>query len=427
MKVEYSEVQKSFEDLSSLAGENKQATYALIKIRESGIEVCYADSSVTYNKRIDGEAEEGDTQLDAIVDVKMFSKRLDLFKTTGNIHLEPLSITVDGDSLNLHSKKYLMIASYDDETGDFEVDSEGNAITTNVTGMEVETRVRYYDVSSNVRFSITTRTPYEKLYEAEGDGFISIERAEFIGLLDKLVKTLDSPVCAIHGPNRIAFSPGRSYTTKINIENTDLPAFGIGSAVAVKLVNIFKKCDNDNIKLLLTPDRKFIKLVSEDEQLAMMVMNISPSQSAVASLVSYDSTAYDILRMQFNREMFTNLVKGSLLVVEGGVAASKVQFQYDEETDKVKMLISKKGAGSTEDALHIIAENYTGNIQTLTSTSINVVFKLLDQALSTCEQAVIEVKLGNSTNTKVLRIADIERNVVTQETISEKAVYYMCV
>jgi hypothetical protein len=114
------------------------------------------------------------------------------------------------------------------------------------------------------------------------------------------------------------------------------------------------------------------------------------------------------------------------MVVENGTAAQKVQFRYDEYEDKVYMCL-KKGGGSVEDAMEICAENYTADVKDLTGRTLNIVFKVLDQAISTCDNRVLEVKIGENNGTTILRVADVERNIVTKEVTEEHEVIYMCV
>ena len=142
--------------------------------------------------------------------------------------------------------------------------------------------------------------------------------------------------------------------------------------------------------------------------------------------MSYEQTPCNKARLQFNREMFVNLVKMVLSVMENGTAASKVQFQYDEAEDKMTMLVNRRGSGSAEDAMTIIAENYSGEPKEIEGITLNVVFKVLDQAISPFATPVIEMRIGETPNTKIMRIAEIERNQVTQEMTEEHMVVYMC-
>ena len=74
----------------------------------------------------------------------------------------------------------------------------------------------------------------------------------------------------------------------------------------------------------------------------------------------------------------------------------------------------------------IIAENYSGEPKEIEGITLNVVFKVLDQAISPFATPVIEMRLGETPNTKIMRIAEIERNQVTQEMTEEHMVVYMC-
>lgn len=426
MRLEYADLQSAFDDLKKLTGDNKQTVYAMLDFSDSDMQVCYSDPNITYNRKLYGESEEGDTTFKAIVDIKLMGSRLELFKPSGNIYIAPISITISGDSLELSSNKYLMVANYDDN-GELIVGEDGQYQVSNQKGMEVNTKVRFYDVSSNVRFSATTRAPYELLYlPEEGNDFVTVQKSEFIGTFERLIKTLDSPVCAISPQMGMAFAPGKSYVTKDGFTNVDVPAISLSATLTGRMVEIFKKDSGDAVKVLLTNDKRFTKVVNEDDSLAVMLVNTNPKQSELATLMSYEQTPCNKARLQFNREMFVNLVKMVLSVMENGTAASKVQFQYDEAEDKMTMLVNRRGSGSAEDAMTIIAENYSGGPKEIEGITLSVVFKVLDQAISPFATPVIEMRIGETPNTKIMRIAEIERNQVTQEMTEEYMVVYMC-
>lgn len=428
MKVNCNEVQSVFDDLKRITSEFKQTAYAMLRFTRDGIDICYADNNLSFIRSIDGEAEEGDAEFSAIVDIKLYASRLDLFKVSGSIQLKPLSITVDGDSLKLHSVKYFMVAKTGSD-GELVWKNDGEVETYDLDGMEVVTRVKFHDVTSNVRFSLTTRTDYEAIkVPDEGTEFHTVETGWFTSLLDKLYKVSDSPVCAVSGKNKFAFAPGKSYLTKVKFDDQDMPSFGLSSLLTGKVVDILRKVEKDsNLRINVTHDRLFTKIVTDDESLAIMVLNTFPSNTSLASLESYETLEYGIARMQFNREMFVNLSRTIVSVVENGTAASKVQFKQTEDGN-LRLLVNRKGAGSTEEALQVIAENFTvENMKALEEKVFSIVFKIIDQSLSTFSLPVIEVKIGERGGTKVLRIAEIERNVVTKEMTDEHQMVYMCV
>lgn len=426
MKVDFSKLQSAIEDCKKL-NDTKQQTYILLKFSGEGISVCYADNSISFIRKIEGYKEDGDAEASVIVEVKAFSSRLDLFKISGSIHLTPLQIRIVNDSLEMSATKYLVVAKYD-ENDELMLLDNGEVDTDSVEGALVSTSCRFFSVESNAKFAITARTPFDSIFQPDNDSdFAEVDKSEFIGTLERISKTIDTPICVISSNMKIAFAPGKSYTSMDNLGDTELTNISIVSSLATKVVDIFKKCDSDGLKIIKTANGNYIKISDDDDTVGVMVPNTKPKNADLATLKSFMDNPYELGRFQFNREVFDNIINSALLGMESGSASTAITMKYDPERERMILVADKKGAGSTSNDLCIIAENFDGDTAVLEGLTLNIVFKVLSQAISTFSKAVIEMRIGSVPNSpiKVIKIAEIDRDA-NHKTVAEHMTVFMC-
>lgn len=423
MHINFSDIEEAFSDLKSVAGEAKVSMFALLKFGTDSLQVCYADTNSAYDKKIDGEPEEGDIVTDVLVDIKLFTSKLLLYKVSGHVQLKPLSIKIDGDSLSLYSKKYLIVARYKDGTEEIALDADGNPVLDEVEGSEIRTSIKYSD---NIKSSLTARTPFEELYTA--DEWLMMDKQKFIKMVDILSKTLDCPKCCVTSKLGVAFAPGKSYIATLKPDAELMEAsYSIGTSSAIKIANIFRKHSCDIIKMAVI-DQTLIKIVSDTEDIAIRVNFAQVSRSDMSGLKRYTDTEFNSLKLQFNREVLLDTVRGALLVIESGNATSSLKFKYDSDNDTVKLVINKKSGGSANEDLQVIAENYVGDTSQLEDLEISVVFKIIEQMLIACQESVVEFSLSDGeAGQKVACISDIVRVPFTKEVESTGVQFYTCV
>lgn len=417
MKIDLNRFRDSVTNIKTLTKDIKNTQYIMLSFSQDMLSVCYSDGKSSYIDKIDGESETDDINEKVIVELDGLIKRLDMYAVSGNMQVDPLSIKIDGvDSITMLCEKYFTYVVLDDD--DEPIDNgEGEALVERAKGNKVKTSLKYHKVDDSVKFSMTTRMDYESIFIS--DSFETCAISELKSLLTKLAKTDGAKDCYISPKREAGFAIGTSYTTYLPIKFA-IVAYSMHTNAIQKLSDILSKIKGETINIV-AEDSRIIKICSEDAKIGMVFEQSPVVKQHLATLGSFESFDYSAKGLLFNKAVFTDMVRGALLV-SGNEIETEIKFNVFDS--KVSAITIKRGTGNGTDNLEVFADSVNGKPEDFADFSIKISFKVLNAILSSCDGNALMFDFATCDGSDYLRLSDYQKAGKHKELLG---MYYLCI
>lgn len=417
MRVDLLKLMNAATNIKVLTSDIKSSQYIMLDFQSDKIQVCYSDGKISYIEKIDGEAEDGDINEKAVVELDALLTKLDVYSPNGSIETDPLSLKLDGsDGLLLDCHKFMNQIQLDDD-GEMIDDGNGGALTVRVDAGHFNTKLKYHKCESSARFSMTTQMNYDAIFE--GDGWVTCGVTEFKNLLTKLSRTDGARDCYLSPKRSAGFSVGTGYTVFLPVD-FGLVTSALHLSSVKKLSTILSKIGVESINLL-SENSQFTKIVTDDGSLGIVFEQCAVVRQSILTLASFEAPDYSTHGVMFNKAVLADMVRGVLLV-SGSEIDTELAFSI--KNDKVMASIVKKGSGNGIDNLNIYAHSVNGDISNFNDFKMNISFKLLDVILKSCDGNAVQFDIASVDEDKYLRISDLSK---AGKEISELGYYYLTI
>lgn len=417
MKLDLAKFSNANSNIEILTKDINSKQYLMLDIQDDCVKVCYSDGKISYIESVEGEGEEGDSVNKVVVELSGLLQKLGVCKAKAPIQVDPLQLAiVSEDAIEMNCQKYIDKLVVD-EDGEYVDDGTGQAKTERVDTNKVNTKLKFHQISDNIRFSMTTKMNYDEIFN--GDGWVTCEVSEFKNLLNKLSKTDGARDCYISPKKKSGFSVGTAYTVVLPL-NFEGVACSLSVSAVKKLYNVLSKVKAETVNLL-AESSQFLKVTSEDKDLGLVFEQSPVVKQQLATLGTFESMDYSTQGLQFYKAVLSDMVDGTV-AVSGAEIETALEFMV--EGDAVKASTVKKGTGNGIDTFSVTTSKVIGELSQFAGFRVELSFNVLKTILGNCDGEFVEFGFANMEDEKYMRITDITKDGKEDKVLGY---YYLCV
>lgn len=417
MKLDLNKFTNANSNIEILTKDINSKQYIMLDIQEDCVKVCYSDGRISYIESVEGNPEDGDTVNKVVVELSGLLQKLNVCKVKAPMQVDPLQLQVSGeDSLALRCVKYIDKAVRD-ENGEYVDDGTGQVQTERLDTNEINTQMKYHQITATVKFSATTKMDYDSIFS--GEDWVTCEVSEFRNLLNKLSKTDGARDCYISPKKKAGFSVGTAYTVVLPL-NFEGVACSLGVSAVKKLYNVLSKVKEDKINVA-TEQSQFLKIATDSQDMGMVFEQSPVIKQQLATLGTFEGMDYSGQGLEFYKAVLADMVDGTV-AVSGAETETALRFRVDGNL--VKGDTVKKGTGNGIDSFSVTASKVIGDITQFADYQVELSFNVLKTILGNCDGDYVEFGFASMEDEKYLRITDISRSVEGDKVLGY---YYLCV
>jgi hypothetical protein len=417
MKVDLMTLISSVSNIKILTSDINSTQYIMLDFQKDLINVCYSDGKISYIEKIEAESDENDVEDKVVVDLDALIQKLDVYRPTAELQVDPLIIKFDGeDALSMTCKKFINQIQLD-ENGDMIDNGNGEALTARVESSNMRTNLKYHKINDSIKFSMTTRMDYSAIFA--GEGWITSGVKELKSLFTKLSKTDGARECYLSPKMSAGFAVGTGYTIFLPVTFGIVPCSLTVSSVK-KLTQIISKFKDETVNII-SEGSQFLKVTSEDSRVGIVFEQCPAVRQQLSTLGTFRDLDYSNQGLLFIKAALADMVRGTI-TVSGAKSDTDIGFSIKDNVVVASTI--KKGTGNGIDNLDVYAYSVIGDINQFDGYKINVSFDLLKLILDNCDGNAIEFGFAENGDDKYLRITDISKQ---GKEATELGNYFICV
>lgn len=394
MILSYESLVGAIGKVRSIASDGKAAPAVLLKFATGEVKVCYSDGRNSIQERIEGQAEENDSEAHIVVRLDRMTELLDLCSPGTNLKTAPLQVSFDNiDGFSIATRKYYEYVGEDEEVQQRDVSI-------------INKTIKYYKVADELRYELLSRMDYDSIFNSDN---WDTWKTDYLRTILMKVSKNDPKLCYISSKSKSTFAVNgdKVSLTYMDIKETEdftiTQGFTASSKVAKYMCGILGNIADKNVLVSRVGDTTdYCKIISEDGNVGIQFKMEEAGKFDKITLDRYRGAEFNGYQVVFNRYALMDFIKGVMASDNEDEAVSKFSI-----TEDGLALETKRGNATTsKTGLSIIAESYVDAIGDIDTKEFTLNFKIINTLVSNCNEQFLVLDLVSMPSGTLIRMTD---------------------